>query len=157
MEYELIKWIHLISATLLFGTGLGSAFYKWSADRSNNLQAIAHTNRIVVLADWIFTAPTVIIQPLSGIWLAHIMGYSLNDSWIISTYVFYFIAGSCWLPVVWLQIKMRNLSQLALENNTDLDDIYHRYKQRWFRLGMPAFASMVIIYYLMIAKPVINL
>lgn len=154
MDYELIKWVHLISATLLFGTGLGSAFYKWNADRSGNLQAIAHTNRIVVIADWAFTTPTVIIQPLSGVLLAQLMGYSLGEDWVIAAFVFYLIAGSCWLPVVWMQIKMRDLSKQALEQGVSLNETYHRYQRRWFRLGLPAFSSMIIIYYLMIAKPV---
>ena len=155
MEYELIKWVHLLSATVLFGTGLGSAFYKWSADRSGNLQNIAHTNRIVVIADWVFTSTTVIIQPISGVWLAYVMGYSLTDSWIVASFVFYAIAGSCWMPVVWLQIKMRNLSQQTLENHSELNETYFRYRRLWFWLGLPAFTSMVIIYFLMIAKPVI--
>lgn len=156
MDYELIKWIHLLSATVLFGTGLGSAFYKWSADRSGNLQSIAHTNRIVVIADWVFTSPTVIIQPISGVWLAYVMGYSLTDPWIVASFLFYAIAGCCWLPVVWLQIKMRNLSQQAIDNHSELHETYFRYRRLWFWLGLPAFTSMVIIYFLMIAKPVIS-
>ena len=157
MSYEILKWIHLISATLLFGTGLGSAFYKWCADRSGNLQAIAHTNRIVVIADWAFTTPTVIIQPLSGIGLAYVIGFSLSEPWIIAAFVFYFIAGVCWSPVVWLQIQMRNLANRAVDQGTDLGSTYHHYQRLWLRLGFPAFTSMVIIYYLMIAKPMITL
>lgn len=155
MEYELIKWVHLLSATVLFGTGLGSAFYKWCADRSRNLQAIAHTNKIVVIADWMFTTPTVIIQPITGVWLAYVMGISLNEPWIIAAFIFYFFAGSCWLPVVWLQIQMRNLSNQALEQNADLNKTYHRYARIWFWLGLPAFVSMMIVYFLMVFKPAI--
>lgn len=155
MEYELVKWVHLLSATVLFGTGLGSAFYKWCADRSGNLQAITHTNKIVVIADWVFTTPTVIIQPITGIWLIYIIGMPMNEPWIIGTFIFYFIAGACWLPVVWLQIQMRNLSNQALNQNICLDATYHRYARIWFWLGMPAFISMVIVYFLMVFKPII--
>lgn len=157
MEYEILKWVHLLSATLLFGTGFGSAFYKWSADRSGDLHAIVHTNRIVVIADWVFTTPTVIIQPISGIWLASVMGYSLTEPWIIVAILLYVIAGACWLPVVWLQIQMRNLSKQAQEQHTSLNKTYYRYARLWFWLGMPAFTSMVIIYFLMISKPSIPL
>lgn len=156
MQYEFLKWVHLLSATILFGTGLGSAFYKWCADRSGSIQAIAHTNRIVVIADWMFTTPTVIIQPISGIWLAHIIGIPLSEPWILTTFVFYLVAGSCWIPVVWLQIQMRNLSKQALDQHTSLKTTYHRYAHIWFWLGIPAFASMVIVYFLMIFKPVIS-
>ncbi len=157
MEYELLKWTHLLSATILFGTGLGSAFYKWCADRSGNLQAIAHTNKIVVIADWIFTTPAIIIQPITGIWLAHVLGTSLHEFWIITAFGFYFLAGACWLPVVWLQIQMRNISRQAVRKNTCLNTTYYRYTKIWFWLGIPAFLSMITVYFLMVFKPVITL
>ncbi len=153
MEYELAKWIHILSATLLFGTGLGSAFYKWCADRSGNLQAITHTNRIVVIADWLFTTPTVIIQPITGIWLASIMGIPLTETWILLAFLLYIIAGACWLPVVWLQIKVRDIAQATLLNNTTLPPTYDRYARLWFWLGIPAFTAMVVVYFLMVFKP----
>ena len=157
MDYSTLKLIHILSATLLFGTGLGSAFYKWMADRSGNLPAIAHTNGIVVIADWLFTTPTVIIQPLTGIWLLNLMGIPLTQPWVIAAFILYFIAGACWLPVVWLQIRMRDISRLAVESGTALDDTYYRYARIWFWLGVPAFISMVIVYFLMVFKPAIEI
>lgn len=157
MDYETLKWLHILSSTLLFGTGLGSAFYKWSADRSGNIEVIVHTNRIVVLADWIFTTPTVIIQPLTGFLLISAIGFTLTEPWLLVTYVLYVIAGGCWLVVVWLQIRMRNISLHAIQNDVRLDDIYHRYTRLWFWLGVPAFISIVVIYFLMVFKPVINI
>jgi uncharacterized membrane protein len=156
MDYATLKWLHILSATLLFGTGLGSAFYKWSADRSGNLAAIAHTNRMVVIADWLFTTPTVILQPLTGYWLIITLGYSLTEPWLVASYVLFIIAGACWLPVVWMQIRMRDLSQQALQDGVPLDERYHSIARRWFRLGLPAFTSMVLIYYLMVFKPAIT-
>ncbi len=157
MDYETLKWLHILSSTLLFGTGLGSAFYKWCADRSGNLEAIAHTNSIVVIADWVFTTPTVIIQPLTGLLLINTLGYSYTESWLVITYALYIIAGSCWLTVVWLQIRMRDISLQSVQNSIQLDDIYHRYTRLWFWLGVPAFISIVVIYFLMVFKPVINI
>ena len=157
MEYELLKWAHLLSATILFGTGLGSAFYKWCADRSGNLQTIAHTNKTVVIADWVFTTPAIIIQPITGIWLAHVVGVSLYEFWIIAAFGLYFIAGACWLPVVWLQIQMRNISTQAVREKTSLSTTYRRYAKIWFLLGIPAFLSMITVYFLMVFKPVITL
>ncbi len=157
MDYETLKWLHILSATLLFGTGLGSAFYKWSADRSHNLQVINHTNRTVVIADYIFTTPTVIIQPITGILLVKSMGFSLTEPWLIATYLLFIIAGLCWLPVVWLQIKMRNLSQQAVTQGTVLGKDYKRLAQYWFYLGIPAFSAMIAVYFLMVFKPVLAL
>ncbi|MCP3662739.1 MAG: DUF2269 domain-containing protein [Gammaproteobacteria bacterium] len=157
MEYALVKWIHILSATLMFGTGLGSAFYKWNADRSCNLAAIAHTNRIVVIADWLFTTPTVIIQPISGFWLMTFLGITMSQPWIITATVLYIIAGACWLPVVWLQIRMRDISQAAHQNNSPLDQTYHRYARQWFGLGVPAFGCMILIYFLMVFKSIPSL
>jgi len=156
MNYETLKWMHILSATLLFGTGLGSAFYKWCADRSGNVQVIAHTNRIVVIADWLFTTPTVIIQPLTGLLLINTLGFSYTEPWLLMTYTLYIIAGCCWLTVVWLQIHMRDISKQAVHNNTQLDTTYHRYARLWFWLGVPAFISIIVIYFLMVFKPVIS-
>lgn len=153
MDYLLLKWLHILSSTVLFGTGLGSAFYKWSADRTGNLPTIAHTNKLVVLADWLFTTPTVIFQPLSGIWLFIIVGYSPFEPWLIATYVLYVIAGLSWLRVVWLQIRMRDISIHAAKENLELSHDYHRYNHQWFWLGVPAFISMIMIFLLMVYKP----
>lgn len=153
MEYLLIKVFHILSATLLFGTGLGSAFYKWMADRSGDLHSIANTNRTVVTADWLFTTPTVIIQPVSGLWLASLTGVPLDQPWLVATIVLYVIAGGCWLPVVWLQIRMRDLANEALMQQQPLNERYYRYARIWFWLGVPAFIAMVIIFFLMVFKP----
>ncbi|MEW8693083.1 MAG: DUF2269 domain-containing protein [Candidatus Thiodiazotropha endolucinida] len=153
MEYTAIKLIHIISSTLLFGTGLGSAFYKWMADRGGDLRSIARTNRTVVTADWLFTTPTVIIQPLTGLWLVHLMGIPFSQPWIVTTILLYIVAGGCWLPVVWLQIRMRDIATEAIENERPLNGQYRRYARIWFWLGIPAFLSMIVIYFLMVVKP----
>ncbi len=156
-EFLLVKWIHILSSTLLFGTGLGSAFYKWCADRSGQSPVIAYTNRIVVIADWVFTTPTVIIQPLSGIWLLQLMGIPLSEGWVILSIILYVIAGGCWIPVVWLQIRMRDLSITAVENQLPMKPLYRSYARSWFWLGIPAFIAMIMVYFLMVFKPTIGI
>lgn len=153
MDYLLVKALHILSAILLFGTGLGSAFYKYMADRRGDPAVIAITNRHVVLADWLFTTPTVIFQPLSGIWLLYRLDIPFDLLWVQLSFALYILAGSCWLPVVFLQIRMRNLSQTSLREGTPLPATYHRDARRWFWLGIPAFVSMVIIVMLMVFKP----
>ncbi len=153
MDYPTLKSLHILSSILLFGTGLGSAFYKYFTDRSGNLAAIAITNRLVVLADWIFTTPTVIIQPVTGFLLLHTLSFDWGATWIVATLLLYAIAGGCWLPVVWLQIRMREISNHALANNEPLPPLYQRYRRLWFWLGVPAFNAMVIIVLLMVFKP----
>ena len=153
MEYLTLKSLHILSSILLFGTGLGSAFYKYFSDRTGNLVAIAVTNRLVVLADWIFTTPTVIIQPITGLWLLHVLSISWQTPWVMASLILYVIAGACWLPVVWLQIRMRELSNHALEKGEALPQLYHRYRRIWFWLGVPAFNAMVAIVLLMVFKP----
>lgn len=155
MEYLALKWLHILSATLLYGTGLGSAFYKFMADRSGNLQAIAQTNKVVVLADWCFTTPTVILQPVTGIWLAHLAGYPLTSSWLVVSMLLYSVAGLCWLPVVRLQIRMKMLALEAVSHDRPLDPRYTRLTRAWFWLGVPAFIALVLVYVLMVFKPVL--
>ncbi len=152
MDYALIKTLHILSMVLLFGTGLGSAFYKWMADRSGQLAHIAVTNGHVVLADWWFTTPTVIFQPLSGLWLIYQLGLPITTPWVAVSLGLYALAGVCWLPVVWLQIRMRDLATEVLANNTELPPAYWRMARAWFWLGIPAFSAMVLVVALMVFK-----
>ena len=153
MSYEVLKTLHILSSILLFGTGLGSAFYSLFVSRTGNVAAIAVTDRLVVLADWLFTTPTIIVQPVTGFMLIHTIGYDWSEPWILISLVLYAIAGACWLPVVWLQIRMRDISADAVITDKNLPDIYHRYRRIWFWLGVPAFNCMVAIVTLMIFKP----
>jgi uncharacterized membrane protein len=152
MTYTTLKTLHLLSMVLLFGTGLGSAFYKWMADRSSNLAHIAVTNRHVVLADWWFTTPTVIFQPLSGLWMLHLLGLPLSTPWAAASLALYTLAGACWLPVVWLQIRMRDMAAAALARQDALPPQYWRLARLWFWLGVPAFTAMVLVVALMVGK-----
>jgi uncharacterized membrane protein len=152
MSYATVKTLHILSMVLLFGTGLGSAYYKWMADRTGVVAHIAATNRQVVLADWIFTTPTVIFQPLSGLWLAYLAGWPLTTPWIAASLVLYVLAGACWLPVVWLQIRMRRIAGAAVVDGTPLPGAYWRLARLWFWLGVPAFSAMVLVVALMVFK-----
>lgn len=152
MSYSLLKTLHILSMVLLFGTGLGSAFYKWMADRSGNVAHIAVTNRHVVLADWVFTTPTVIFQPISGLWMVHLLDLPLLTLWVAASLVLFVFAGACWLPVVWLQIRMEKLSAEAVANGTPLPAAYWRMARWWFWLGVPAFSAMVLVVSLMVFK-----
>lgn len=153
MEYIIIKWLHILSSTFLFGTGVGSAFYKYFVDRSGDVRAIAQVARWVVVADWLFTTPTVIFQPLSGIYLASFIGLPLSTPWLAWSLVMYALAGCCWIPVVVLQIRMRNIAQQTLQDGGALPAVYWRYARIWLWLGVPAFTLLVGVFYLMVAKP----
>jgi len=154
MDIAIIKIIHILSATLLFGTGLGSVFYKWQADRCADLRAIYITNRNVVLADWLFTTPTVIVQPLSGYLLMKLNGYALSATWLWLSLLLFVIAGACWLPVVYLQIRMRDIAKCCLDQGIELTADYQRLNKIWIGLGVPAFIAIIAIYVLMVARPV---
>ena len=149
MTYLVLKYVHILSMVLLFGTGLGSAWYKWMADRSGDVAHIAVTNRHVVLADWLFTTPTVLIQPITGLWMVYLLHLPLATPWIAISLGLYLLAGACWLPVVWLQIRMRQLSDVA---DVTLPEQYWRYARIWFWLGVPAFAAMLVVVLLMVFK-----
>lgn len=151
--YLTLKLIHILSATILFGTGLGTAFFKWRADRSGNVASIAHTNRVVVWADWIFTTPTIVIQPLTGMFLMQQLSMTTFPPWLVAALCLYGLAGLCWIPVVALQIRMRQVSALAMAATEPLPKQYWRDARCWFYLGIPAFSAMVAIYVLMMFKP----
>lgn len=151
--YLTLKWLHILSSVVLVGTGFGSAFYMFFANRSNSIAAQAVVTRLVVRADWWFTSPTVIIQPLTGFTLAYLAGFPLGTPWLALSLLLFVLAGICWLPVVWLQIRMAAMAQQALADGTALPAAYWRYARTWERLGYPAFVAMLGVFYLMVAKP----
>lgn len=153
--YLIVKWLHILSATILFGTGIGIAFFKWMTDRSGDVRAIRISAERTVLADWIFTTPAVIVQPISGLAMAHLAGYPIATGWIAYSIVLYAIAGSCWLPVLWLQMRMQSIARAADHANAPLPPLYRTYARRWFWLGVPAFLALLAVYWLMVAKPVL--
>lgn len=153
MLYLWLKIIHIISATFLFGTGIGSAFYLWRAHLSRDVAAIVFATRNVVIADWIFTTPAVIIQPLTGFVMVYINHFPLSSTWIALSLMLYILTGVFWLPVVWLQIQLREIAKHALDQQQPLPQRYYSYMRIWFWLGWPAFISVLIIFYLMVMKP----
>ena len=153
--YPLLKLLHILSSTVLFGTGLGTAFAMWRANATGDARVIAVVARNVVLADWLFTTPAVIVQPITGIFLTRELGYSLTTPWLIVTLALYALAGLCWVPVVGLQLKMRDLATQASHSGTPLPAAYHRHFRRWFALGWPAFLAVIGIFGLLVYKPVL--
>ncbi len=153
MLYLWIKYFHVLSSTILFGTGIGTACTMLMAHRTRDTKIIAYAAKYVVFVDWIFTGSSGFIQPLTGLWLVYLAGYSLNAFWLWGSIVGYLIAAVCWFPVVYLQIKMRNLAVAAYQTEQPLPAKYFRYFKYWFILGWPAFLSLIVVFYLMTNKP----
>jgi uncharacterized membrane protein len=151
--YLVLKFLHVLGATVLIGTGAGIAFFMVMAHFTGRAEAVAAVARIVVLADFVFTATAVVVQPITGVLLANSVGYALTDSWIVLSIILYFVTGAFWLPVVWMQIRMRTLAEKAAVSNTELPQDYHRLFWLWFAFGFPAFTSVLLILWLMIARP----
>ena len=151
--YTLVKVAHVIGATVLLGTGAGIAFFMLMAHRTRQPALIAHTARVVVVADAVFTATAVIAQPITGALLAHLVGYPLLSGWIGLSLVLYVVTGLCWLPVVWIQLRLRDLAQAAADAGQPLPPRYFKLFRAWFGLGFPAFAAVATIVWLMVARP----
>lgn len=156
MLYLLLKYIHILSSTLLFGTGLGTAFHGYLAFRTKDPRIVAAVGRSVILADWLFTAPAVVVQPVTGVTMALLASIPLTEGWLLVSIALYILVGACWLPVVWLQIKLRGIAKASLESGAPLPRHYFRYLLYWFILGWPAFAAVLAIFYLMVFKPDIS-
>ncbi|MBT9293033.1 DUF2269 family protein [Prosthecodimorpha staleyi] len=155
MFYLALKFLHVIGACVLLGTGAGIAFFMLAAHRTGEVATIAGVARIVVVADFLFTATAVVLQPLTGLGLVHILGLSLGDGWIALALLLYLVTGALWLPVVAMQMKMRDLAAAALATGSVLPPLYHRLFAWWFAFGFPAFAAVMAILALMIARPAI--
>ncbi len=151
--YLLLKTLHILSSVVLVGTGFGSAFYLFWANRSGSVEAQAVVGRLVVRADTWFTTPAGVLQPLSGMALAHLAGWPLATPWLAASLALYVVAGACWLPVLVLQLRMAKRAEAARASGSALDDAYRRDARRWEALGYPAFIAMLAIYFLMVNKP----
>lgn len=154
MTYLALKLVHILSGAVLFGTGAGIAFFMLRAHATRDPATVAAVARIVVLADYVFTATAVVVQPITGLLLIHVQGYSLTEPWLVAAYGLYLLTGVCWLPVVWLQLRMKRLAVTAAAHGQPLPPQYDQCFRLWFILGWPAFAAVLGIYWLMIAKPV---
>ncbi|WP_311222849.1 MULTISPECIES: DUF2269 domain-containing protein [unclassified Acidovorax] len=153
MEYLLLKWLHILSSTLLFGTGIGSAFYLLVTVSTRDVRLMAHVARWVVRADWMFTATTAIAQPVTGFWLVHLMGLPWRTGWVAWSLALYALAMACWLPVVWIQMRLRDLAQQAADTGSRLTPQFWRLFWTWVVLGVPALFAFLAIFWLMVAKP----
>ena len=153
MDPLTLKWVHIVSSTVLFGTGLGTAFQGWFAHRTGEPKVIAAVFRNIVRADWLFTATSGVIQPLSGVLLARAMGFDLKESWLVAAFALYGLAALCWFPVVWIQMKARDLAADAAVAGVPLPALYGRLMRLWFALGWPAFLALLGVFWLMVKKP----
>lgn len=156
--YFLVKTLHILSSTVLFGTGLGIAFLNFWGQRQRSLSDRYFAARMTVLMDILFTTPAVILQPISGFILVSLGGFNVFEPWLVVSYTLYMIAGVCWVPVVWLQLRIRDMLKEALRTHTTIEQLpalYHRYMRIWFVLGWPAFIGLVMAFYLMVVKGIL--
>lgn len=151
--YLLLKLIHVLSAAVLFGTGAGIAFFMVRARRTRDPVVAAAVGRMVVLADFLFTATAVVVQPLSGLALIRLQGYAPTEPWLLASYALFVLVGACWLPVVWIQQRLTRLATEAATAGEPLPPAYDRLYRVWFGLGWPAFAGVIAIYVLMMSRP----
>lgn len=154
---DLLRWLHVIGATVLLGTGAGIAFFMLMAHRTRDARLIAHVAETVVIADTLFTLTAVIAQPVTGYLLARAIGWPLGEGWIVLSLALYVVTGFFWLPVVWIQIRLRDLARAAHHERCPLPDEYHRLFRVWLACGFPAFASVLTIVWLMLARPNLKL
>lgn len=154
MDYLALKWLHVLSSTILFGAGVGSAFHMFAATLRGHVGGIAGATRNVVVADWLLTTPAAIVQPATGLWLVHMMGVPWATPWVAWSLGLYALAIACWLPVLWIQIRMRDLAVAADAAGTPLTAAYQRLFLWWVRLGAAAFVAFLMIFWLMVAKQV---
>lgn len=154
---NILLLLHVIGATVLFGTGAGIAFFMVIARGTEDPKLIAHTANTVVLADTVFTATAVVLQPVTGYLLASRLGWPMTESWIVLSLVLYVVTGLFWLPVVWIQIRLRDLARIADAKSEPLPAIWFRLYRIWFACGFPAFFAVLAIFFLMLTKPDIPL
>ena len=152
MDYLLLKWVHILSSTILFGAGVGSAFHLFASSLRRRIGGVATSSRNVVLADWLLTTPTAILQPVTGVALVHKLGLPLSTPWVAWSLALYGVAIACWLPVVIIQIRMRKVAEAAEGLGAPVPAAYDRLFHWWTVLGIAAFFAFLLIFWLMVSK-----
>jgi uncharacterized membrane protein len=152
--YFIVKYLHVLGAIVILGTGIGIAFFMLMAHQSRDVAFIARTAATVVIADMLFTLTAVVLQPLTGGLLMALSGTTLAERWLVSSLGLYAVAGLFWIPVIFMQIEMRDLARKAHARQQPLPPRYFELFRRWFLFGIPGFGSVMIILWLMIARPV---
>jgi uncharacterized membrane protein len=148
-----LRWLHVIGACVLLGAGAGIAFFMLMAHRTGDAKLITHTARVVVIADFVFTASAVVLQPITGALLANAVGWRWSEGWLRLSLLLYVLTGAFWLPVVWMQLRLKRLAEAAVRENASLPPPYHRLFRFWFVCGIPAFTAVLAIIWLMLARP----
>ncbi|GAA4116482.1 DUF2269 family protein [Aminobacter aganoensis] len=154
---ELLRLVHVVGAAVLLGTGAGIAFFMVMAHRTRDPTIIAHVAGTVIIADFLFTTTAVVLQPVSGAWLAHEVGWSLSEGWLLWSLALYVFTGLFWLPVVFIQIELRKLARQSAATARPLPERYDRLYRIWFACGFPAFLAVIAIFWLMLTRPAIEL
>jgi len=150
---DLLRWLHVIGATVLLGTGAGIAFFMLMAVRTRRPDLIAHVAQTVVVADLLFTATAVILQPITGALLAHALRWPIAHGWIALSLGLYVVTGAFWLPVIWIQVRLRDLAREAVLRDAPMPPRFDRLYRVWFACGFPAFAAVLAIVWLMLTRP----
>jgi uncharacterized membrane protein len=153
MIYFVVKFLHILGAIVILGTGAGLAFFVVMAHRTGDALFVARTAAVVVVADFLFTATAIVVQPITGYFLLRELGLSLGEGWVVASLVLYVVAGAFWIPVVWMQMRMRDLAAAAAATGAPLPAAYQKLFRIWFAFGFPGFGSVLLIVWLMIAKP----
>ena len=147
-----LKTIHILASTAFFGTGLGSVYYKMRADGSGDVAVIAWCQRAIVLADWLFTVPSAVVLPVTGLWMALGRDIPITTGWVLWGTIGYVIAGVTWLPAAVLQIRMRDLAEAALATGEPMSPDFDRYRKIWLALGVPSFLAAMTTFYVMVFR-----
>src|SRR5689334_3103951 len=153
MLYLFVKYLHVLGAIVILGTGTGIAFFMLMAHRSRDAAFIAATAEVVVIADFIFTLSAVTLQPVTGGLLMWMSSTAITEGWLLTSLVLYAVAGVFWVPVIFMQVEMRDLARVAVASGAPLPPRYFTLFRRWFLFGIPGFGSVMAILWLMIAKP----
>jgi uncharacterized membrane protein len=109
--YFLIKYLHVLGAIVILGTGTGIAFFMLMAHRSRDVAYIARTAETVVIADMLFTLTAVLLQPVTGGLLMMLSSTAIGERWLLTSLGLYAVAGLFWVPVIFMQIEMHDLAR----------------------------------------------
>ncbi|MDQ0115862.1 DUF2269 family protein [Paenibacillus harenae] len=145
--------LHLLGVLLMAGNIITAAFWKIRADLAGNPIVIHQAAKNVMIADYAFTIPGLVMIIVSGGAMASESGVTWTGiNWLTLSLILLSVTGIIWLAIlIPLQRKMIRSSADGIKTGT-ISAEYRRASRQWAIYGVAATLLPIIILYLMVMK-----
>ena len=153
-SYNVLKFVHVLGVVILVGNVTITAYWKVLADLTRDSRIVAHAQRGVTIADWIFTLLGIALIMIGGYGAALVNDLPLFGSfWLVAGQILFGVSGLIWLGIlVPLQIRQARAAREFADGGA-VPAEYRRDSKTWLVWGIIATVPLVAAVYVMVVKP----